>query len=472
MARVLLIEDDALFVRALRRGLELHGHAAAVASTGMEGLERAVRERPDVVLLDLYLGHGDLGGLDVLDRVRGLYPGLPVIIMTGYGTVESAVEAMKKGASDYIQKPLNIQEVLFLVERALEVANLRQEVHYLRLYQDEVLRLEPVVAHSESMRRVVDLATRVARSEARNVLLCGESGAGKDVIARLIHLRSPRAARHYVVVNCAALPEPLVEVELFGVEANALPGASQERRGRFELADGGTLLLDQVGAMSLEIQAKLLRVLDDRRVCRVGGTRETLLDVRILATSNEDLADAVALGRLRPDLYHRLNLVRIDVPPLRERREDVLPLALQFLRELGGAGRQRSISPAAASLLARHRWPGNARELRNLVERVLLLHDPDCIEPEHLRGALDLGGQDQPTGDLRALASLAGQQPAGEVYERIMRLLLIEALRRAEGNQAEACRWLGLSRSRLTYRMRQLGIDSRRLAARGGAEDG
>ena len=384
MARVLLIDDDPLFLQALRRGLELNGHETTMASSGTEGLECLVELVPDAVLLDLYLGQEGPNGLDILGRIRDLYPELPVIIMTGYGTVENAVEAMKRGASEYVQKPLNIEEVLLLLDRTIEVAQLRQEVGYLRIYQAERLERRPLIMESEAMRGVMEVANRVAESDVNTVLLCGESGVGKDVIARFIHSRSRRRERPYVVVNCGALPADLVEIELFGCEQGAFPGALESRPGKFEMASEGTLLLDEIGAMSPENQVKLLRVLEDRRICRIGGRREVELNVRVLATSNRDLEEAVAQGAMRRDLFYRLNQVRITLPPLRERTEDILPLAETFLGEAGGKNRPISIAPEAAGMLIAYRWPGNARELRNAMERIVLLEEPDCLYPHHL----------------------------------------------------------------------------------------
>lgn len=463
MPQVLLIEDDPLFQQALRRGLELGGYEVLGARNGLEGLEMLVEERPNVVLLDLYLEQDGLNGLEVLDRLRELQPELPVIIMTGYGTIENAVEAMKHGANEYVQKPLNIEAVLFLIDRSLEAASLRQEVGYLRRYKAEMLCTEPLIATGRAMAQVVETAVRVAGSDGNTVLLCGESGTGKDVVARLIHNESSRRDGPFVVVNCGALSTDLVDSELCGHEQGVFPGLPKERAGKFEEASGGTLLLDQVGAMSLEHQVKLLRVLEDRRICRIGSSREMPVDVRVIAITNEDLEKAVAEGRFRQDLYYRLNPVGIHLPPLREHCEDILPLVEVFLQEFGDGSKKRSISPKALDLLVRHRWPGNVRELRNMVERIVLLDDPDCIEAEHLTFVFSNGGQEEEMS--RGVDSLIAQMvehlPDGEIFDRFMRQLLVEVLRQSRGNQAKASRWLGLSKSRLTYRLQRYNIDSR-----------
>jgi DNA-binding NtrC family response regulator len=463
MAQVLLIDDDPLFLQAMKRGLELNGHETALASRGTEGLECLVESPPDAVLLDLYLGQEGPNGLDILERVRDLHPELPVIIMTGYGTVENEVAAMKRGASEYVQKPLNIEEVLLLLDRTIEVAQLRQEVGYLRIYQAERLEPKPLIMESEAMRGVMAVASRVAESDVNTVLLCGESGVGKDVIARFIHSHSRRRERPYVVVNCGALPADLVEIELFGCEQGAFPGALESRPGKFEMASEGTLLLDEIGAMSPENQVKLLRVLEDRRICRIGGRREMELNVRVIATSNRDLEQAVAQGAMRRDLFYRLNQVCISLPPLRKRTEDILPLAEVFLGEVRGGNRPTSIAPEAADMLTAYRWPGNARELRNAMERIVLLEGPDCIYSHHLHSVLNTHApvDEEEYPRMGNVGDLADEFQPGEVFDGVMRQLLVEAMERSGGNQAEASRWLGLSRSRLTYRMRHYGIDSR-----------
>ncbi|MBT4501929.1 MAG: sigma-54-dependent Fis family transcriptional regulator [Gemmatimonadetes bacterium] len=463
MARVLLIDDDPLFLQALRRGLELSGHETAMASNGSEGLENLVELLPDAVLLDLYLGQEEPNGLDILGKIRDLFPDLPVIIMTGYGTVENAVAAMKRGASEYVQKPLNIDEVLLLLDRTIEIAQLRQEVDYLRIYQAERLERRPLIMESEAMRGVIEVANQVAESDVNTVLLCGESGVGKDVIARFIHSRSGRRERPYVVVNCGALPADLVDIELFGCEQGGFPGALESRPGKFEMASGGTLLLDEIGAMSPENQVKLLRVLEDRRICRIGGRREVDLNVRVIATTNRDLERAVAQGVMRRDLFYRLNQVCITLPPLRERPEDILPLAEVFLEEVGGINRPTSIGPEVADMLTAYQWPGNARELRNMMERIVLLEEPDCLYPHHLH--FNLNAQTPTEGEkcqrrVKIGDLVDGLRP-GEVFDGMMTQLLVEAMERSGGNQAEASRWLGLSRSRMTYRMRYYGIDAR-----------
>ena len=449
MAQVLIIEDDLMFQKVLYRGLEMVGHDPIIADEGLYGLEQLVRVRPDVVLLDLRLKEGGLNGLEVLARIRDLHPQLPVIIMTGYGTVDNAVEAMKRGASDFIQKPFGIEEALLAVEHVLDVASLRQEVGYLRQVQAEMVRKEPPVAVSRAMREVLDIARKAAQSSA-SVLLCGESGSGKDVLARFIHNESPRNQCPFVVVECASLSADRVASELFGRD---------DEVGKFQLADGGTLLLDEIGTIGAEGQAKLLRVLEDGVVPHRNRKAAFAIDVRVIATMSMELDEAIVSGRLRGDLFHRLNQVSLRLPPLRERPEDILPLFEEFLREFLGSAKNYRLESAARDLLLQHTWPGNVRELRNMVERIALLGDGECIGPEQLVftfANMPAAPAAASGADVGMLVDSLGH---GEVFDGVICLLLEESLARSRGNQAEASRWLGLNRSRFTYRLKQYGIN-------------
>jgi len=449
MAQVLIIEDDLMFQKVLYRGLEMVGHDPIIADEGLYGLEQLVRVRPDVVLLDLLLKEGGLNGLEVLARIRDLHPQLPVIIMTGYGTVDNAVEAMKRGASDFIQKPFGIEEALLAVEHVLDVASLRQEVGYLRQVQAEMVRKEPPVAVSRAMREVLDIARKAAQSSA-SVFLCGESGSGKDLLARFIHNESPRNQCPFVVVECASLSADRVASELFGRD---------DEVGKFQLADGGTLLLDEIGTIGAEGQAKLLRVLEDGVVPHRNSKAEFAIDVRVIATMSMELDEAMVSGRLRGDLFHRLNQVSLRLPPLRERPEDILPLFEEFLREFLGSAKNYRLDSAARDLLLQHTWPGNVRELRNMVERIALLGDGECIGPEQLVftfANMSAAPAAAPGADVGMLVDSLGH---GEVFDGVIRLLLEESLVRSRGNQAEASRLLGLNRSRFTYRLKQYGIN-------------
>lgn len=374
MAQVLIVEDDIMFQRVLSRGLEATGHVPVIAGDGLYGLEQLVQSRPDLVLLDLMLNEEGIQGLEVLARIRDLHPELPVIIMTGYGTVETAVEAMKRGATDFLQKPFNIEEMLLAIEHVLEVASLRQEVGYLRHVYAELERKEPPVAVSRVMRQVLGIARKTAQSSAA-VILCGESGSGKDIMARFIHGESPRNQRPYVVIDCAALPTDRVETELFGHD---------DEMGKCQLADGGTLVLDEIAALNSDNQSKLLRFIEDGVVPRQGRRAALPVDLRFIATTSLDLEEAVLSNRLRADLFYRLNQVSLRLPPLRERSEDILPLFEEFLREFVGTAKNYRLQTRAREQLLSHPWPGNVRELRNLVERIALLGDVEQISSDQL----------------------------------------------------------------------------------------
>ncbi len=451
MARVLVIEDNTMFQRVLSRGLEAAGHTPVVTTDGLYGLEQLVQSRPDLVLLDLMLGEEDLQGLEVLVRIRDLHPELPVIIMTGFGTIETAVEAMKRGASEFLQKPFNIEEMIFAIEHALEVADLRQEVGYLRRVHAELQQKEPPVAVSRSMREVLDIARKTAQSSA-SVILSGESGSGKEVLSRFIHSESPRKQRPFVVIDCASLRPDEIEVELFGRD---------DEMGKCQLASGGTLVLDDITSLDPHSQGKLLRFIEDGIVPRQGRRAAVAVDLRVIATMGMELDEidaAMEAGYLRSDLFYRLNQVSLRIPPLRERTDDILPLFEVFLREFVGSAKNCHLEHAAREQLLAHKWLGNVRELRNLVERIALLGDVERIGPEQLFFNFVNHSGGRPVTSHSITATVADIE-SGEVFDEVVRLLLEESLTRSKGKQAEASRWLGLNRSRFTYRLKQHGIN-------------
>src|SRR5512147_3078676 len=384
MGRILMADDHDALRRGLARGLTEAGHEVDEASNGNAAIERLHDAYFDVVLSDLKMGGSD--GLDVLRTTRALHPTTAVILMTAFGSVTTAVEAMKIGAFDYVQKPFEIEEMEVKIEKALELRRLKHELDYLRHTQQDIYEFDRIVGTSPALERVLAVVRKVAKSNT-TVLIRGETGTGKELIAGAIHHNSLRSARNFVRVNCAALQENLLESELFGHEKGAFTGADKQRIGRFEQADGGTLFLDEIGDMSPNTQAKILRVLQEHEFERLGGTRTIKVDVRLIAATNRDLPTMVDAGAFREDLFYRLNVVTIEMPPLRERKDDIAALANFFISRFSGELKKRidGLSPDALKLLMRYHWPGNIRELENAIERAMLLADGAHIQADDLR---------------------------------------------------------------------------------------
>jgi len=455
--RILVVDDDLTIRTILARVLEDEGHTVAQALSGEEALGIAQQERPDLALLDI--GLPGIDGLEVLSRLRRDVPEIAVVMITAQTSVKTAVAAMRAGARNYLAKPFGPDEIRAVVGEALETVRLRREVQIHRDTQRRSVDLESIVGESEGFQAVLSLAGRVALSESTTVLIEGESGTGKEIIARLIHYRSGRSAGPFVAINCGAIPRDLVESELFGHERGAFTGAVQARTGKFEAADGGTLFLDEVGELAPDSQIQLLRVLEDHTICRVGGTKHTQIDVRVLAATNVTLDERVASGRFREDLFYRLNVAAIQIPPLRERQADIVPLARRFLSEFSRAfGKSMTgIAPGAETRLLDYPWRGNVRELRNAVERIVLLEDGDTLTEAHLRF---LGGRqpELPLGQQRGEGYRL--PPEGVVLEEVNRDLIRQALDLAGGNQVKAAKLLGLSRGTLRYRLEKYGLPS------------
>src|SRR6187431_3324546 len=384
MARILVADDHDALRRGLALSLTTAGHEVDEAGNGNAALERLHEGYFDVVVSDLKMGGSD--GLDVLRTTKTLHPTASVILMTAFGSVTTAVEAMKHGAFDYVQKPFELEEMEVKVEKALELKRLRNELDYLRNERQENYDFDKIVGASETLQRVLGVVRKVAKSNS-TVLIRGETGTGKELIAGAIHHNSLRAARNFVKVNCAALQENLLESELFGHEKGAFTGADKQRIGRFEQADGGTLFLDEIGDMSPSTQAKILRVLQEHEFERLGGTRTLRVDVRLIAATNRDLPAMVQSGHFREDLYYRLNVVSIEMPPLRERKDDIAALSNFFIRRFAGELKKKiqGLEPDALKLLMRYQWPGNIRELENTIERAILLAEGRAIASVDLR---------------------------------------------------------------------------------------
>jgi len=464
MARILVADDHDALRRGLALALSAAGHEVEEASNGNAALERLHESYFDVVVSDLKMGGSD--GLDVLRTTKALHPTVSVILMTAFGTVNTAVEAMKSGAFDYVQKPFEIEEMEVKIEKALELKRLRHELDYLRNEQQETYDFEKIVGNSEALQRVLGVVKKVAKSNS-TVLIHGETGTGKELIAGAIHHNSLRAARNFVKVNCAALQENLLESELFGHEKGAFTGADRQRIGRFEQADGGTLFLDEIGDMSPSTQAKILRVLQEHEFERLGGTRTIRVDVRLIAATNRDLPAMVAASGFREDLYYRLNVVSVQTPPLRERKEDILALAMSFLRRYGNELKKRldGLDPEAQKLLMRYNWPGNIRELENAIERAALLAERSVVTADDLR----LGDAAQGATMSRESA-VVRIPPTGIALEDIERQALTEALKMANWVQKDAADLLSISPRVMNYKIKTLKIElpKRRMVALAG----
>jgi DNA-binding NtrC family response regulator len=439
---ILVIEDEEKLRRVIGLHLSSDGYAVKAVGTAEEALKLA--GDADLVLTDLKLPGMD--GLAFLEHLRTQNVHLPVIVMSAFGTVENAVEAMKKGAVDFLPKPFSIDHLTVVVAKALEVRKLRDENRDLREALGQRYQFENIIGRSASMQDIFATITRVAGTRA-TVLLAGESGVGKDMIARAIHQHSPRKDRPFVKINCTAIPENLMESELFGYEKGAFTGANVSKPGKFEQADTGTVFLDEIGDVPGSIQVKLLRVLQEREFERLGSNKTMHTDVRVIAATNVDLRAALEQGTFREDLYYRLNVVPIDIPPLRERKEDIPYLVEYFAKKFGG-----EISEGAMERLMSYHWPGNVRELENVVERSILLAASPRLEASEVR--IDTAPRRQ---------SAAGSQdhflPEGMTLDQYEQSVIREALKRANGNKSQAARLLGLTRNALRYRLAQMGID-------------
>ncbi len=448
MRTILVAEDNSSIREGISLALEEKGHRVFKASRGEEALRIAKEKDFDLLIADLRMP--GLNGLELLKAVKEISPRTYVVVITAFGSVDTAVEAMKLGAYDYLQKPFPVEQVELLVERMEKEQRLAEESEYLKGEMKSHYKFNSLIGESSKMRKVYQTIVKVAQTRSV-VLIRGESGTGKELVAGAIHYQSSRKDKPLIKVSCAALPETLLESELFGHEKGSFTGAHTRRRGRFELADGGSLFLDEIGEMSPSAQVKLLRVLQDGCFERVGGTESIKVDVRLITATNRDLEKAIREGRFREDLYYRLNVVPIYLPPLREGREDISLLAQHFLKHFSTeAGKSiKEIHPQAMAMLKGYSWPGNIRELENAIERAVVLGEGDTLLPQHLALGVASVGEE-------------GKATVKELLGNFEKEKLLKALREANWVQSEAAHILGLPRSSLRYKMKKFNLDKRK----------
>ncbi|KAF0247086.1 MAG: sigma-54 dependent DNA-binding response [Planctomycetota bacterium] len=453
---ILVVDDEKLIRWSLKERLSREGHVITEAEDGKAALEAFNRETPDLVLLDMKLP--DTDGLSILRAIQKASqdgPEIPVIVITAYSTVDTAVEAMKLGAFDYVAKPFNMDELAITVKRALETSSLKRDVRAHVSERRSTFGVHNLVGKSKAMRDVVELVRRVSQSGASTVLVRGESGTGKDVIAKAIHYESGRSEKPFMNITCTALQDTLLESELFGHERGSFTDAKMQKKGLFELANGGTLFLDEIGDMSPTLQSKVLRALEEKAFRRIGGTVDIKVDVRVIAATNKDLEKGIAEGRFREDLYYRLNIITILVPPLRAKKEDVPLLVGHFLKRFSEEFRKesRELTKEAMDKLMSYDWPGNVRELKNAIERAVLLGQGATI------GADDLVlGRPGPATTGEEGARLLKLPSKGIVLEELEKDLVMQALERTAGNQTRAADLLGITRDQIRYRMEKFGL--------------
>ena len=451
--RILVVDDEHLIRWSLEQSLKKQGYDVITAASGEEAIRQVQEESPALMLLDIQLPGMD--GLQVLEKVKELDGEIIVVMVTALGVLETAVKAMRLGAHDYINKPFNLDELSIIIKKALETRQLRKEVAHLRSAQESKFGIDNIIGDSRHMKQVLDMVRKVAKSDASTVLIQGESGTGKELIARAIHMESARKDKPFMAINCAAVPETLLESELMGHEKGSFTDAKSQKRGMFEVSDGGTLFLDEIGDMEMGMQAKLLRVLEERTFRRVGGTKEIPVDVRIVSATNQELLQKIEDKTFRNDLYYRLQVIPIYLPALRERPEDIMPLVEFFIRyynkEFGKT--VAGVSKMAQKFLEEYEWPGNVRELRNIIERAIILENEETLMLEHLPRELI-----SKTGDIASGPMNLRIPPEGIDIEDVERELIRQSLEIAEGNQSKAAKKLNLGIDAFRYRMKKFGF--------------
>ncbi|MEO0240118.1 MAG: sigma-54 dependent transcriptional regulator [candidate division WOR-3 bacterium] len=449
MGKILIVDDEKNQRLLLRKLLEREGYSVIEAENGEEAIRKTREEEPEIILLDQKLP--DIQGIEILTNIKEINPLIPVIIITAYGEIKDAVEAMRKGAFYYLTKPVNPDELILLIKKAFENLGIQREVEGLKRIIEEKYSFNKLIYVSDKMKEIMDIVIKASKSDA-NVLITGESGTGKELIAGAIHYFSKRKNEKFVPVDISAIPETLVEAELFGYEKGAFTGAERRRIGKFEFASKGTIFLDEIGNLPLSLQAKLLRVIEEKKITRIGSNEEIPVDVRIISATNKNIEEEVKKGNFREDLYYRLNVIRIHLPPLRERKEDIPVLTQHFLKIYSKRENKRikGITDEALKILMEYNFPGNVRELENIIERGVVLCDDEYIKKEHLSLIINKEIDYKKTGKLL------------ETIEKIEREMIIEALRKNNWVQVKAAEELGISERVLRYKMKKYKIEKER----------
>ncbi len=452
--KILVIDDEPFITKSLKQHLEKENLEVLTAESGEEGLEVFRSEIPDVVLLDLNMP--GMSGIETLEAMRKINNEVVIIIITAHGDIETAVSAIKLGAHDFVEKPFELDRISVLINKAMETVNLKREVNYLREEKYDAYSFDNIVGVSPAMQEIISLSKKIAESNANTILIQGESGTGKSLLARTIHYNSSRASEPFVEITCTAIPEALIESELFGHEKGAFTDAKVAKKGLFEFASGGTVYLDEIGDIKQSTQAKLLRALEEKTFKRVGGLKDIKVNVRIIATTNKkDLEESVRNGDFRADLYYRMKVLPIYLTPLRERKEDIIPLAMHHIMMFNKEFKKNitGISDEAQKLLLNYPWHGNARELRNIIERIFILEDTEIIHPDHIPSEI-LNHYEAPVSD-----SMPIDMPnEGISLKDVEKDLITQALHKVNRNQTKAAKLLGISRDALRYKMQKIGL--------------
>jgi DNA-binding NtrC family response regulator len=453
--KVLVVDDEKLLRWSLQQNFEKEGYTSLTAEKGLEGLELYKEELPDITLLDIHLP--DVSGISVLERIKEMDRDAIVVMVTAYGDVQTAVKSIKMGAYDFVEKPFNMDKLNIIVKKALETVSLRTEINQLKGKLSGQYGFDSIIGQSNEMESIFDIIKKVSMSEASTVLIQGESGTGKDLVAMVIHYQSKRANRPFMDINCTALPETLIESELFGHEKGAFTDAKSSKKGLFELADGGSIFLDEIGDMRQDTQAKLLKVIEGKMFKRIGGVKNISVDVRIITATNKDLEEQVRAGNFRQDLFFRLKVIPILLPPLRERKDDIILLAHYFINQYNKEFRKNfnGLTKETEKLFTEYHWPGNVRELKNVIERIMILETDNIIQPDHLPLEI-VSSEKVPRVNIDQFEM--NIPPGGLDIEIVEKKLIKRALEMTKGNQTRAAKLLSLSRDALRYRMQKFNL--------------